>query len=95
MLRRDSVEINFVSSLPLPEQTRLVTDMRSWAVFLGILPLIIKITASVFCQVTLHWSTFLAEAQDYFSSEITALGYSLLVSNTPLISILFSYLFFI
>lgn len=48
MLKRDSVEINFVSSLPLPEQTRLATDMRKWAIFLGISPLIIKITASGF-----------------------------------------------
>lgn len=77
MLKRNSIKINLVSSLPLPEQTRLATDMRRWAMFLAISLLVIKITASGFCQVTLLWSTSLAEAQGYFCSEITALGYSL------------------
>jgi len=48
MLKRDSVKINLVSSLPLPEQTMLATDMRRWAVFLRISPFIIKNTAPGF-----------------------------------------------
>lgn len=63
MLKRNSSKINLVSSLPLPDQTRLATDMGRWAIFLAISMLIIKVTASGFCQVTLLWSTSVAEAQ--------------------------------